>query len=431
MRFLKLFLLFVAFLLIPVFFVYVDRASHKNKITIATGSKAGGYYSFALKYKELLKKDGIDLEIVTTDGSLDAQKKLLAGDVDFAFVQGGTEMFGNDIWALANVAYEPIWIFYHDGNITSISDLVGLKIAIGNKSSGIYPVSKNLLNENEIDKNNTDFLHISPSDAKFRLQSHDIDAMFYIASPNSKLVQEILKNPDIFLMDFKNAKAYQQYFLQKYQSFQILKLNRGALSLAEFIPSTTHTLLAKKTILATVHETDDMTRLMLKTAKKVHIKATMFRKENYFPNSSMLSFEQHGASVKYFKKQQHFYEDFFDFWTAQSVDTLHNFSLLVLLPLLTLFAFFVEVIVPSINWYTRRKVIKWYNKVNDLDTGIEYLSLKDAKAKHELLKQMLDSVRDQDDIPATHMEEFYTLQNQINNILNDVQKRIDLLTLET
>jgi TRAP transporter TAXI family solute receptor len=423
-------ILFILFLSIPVLFVYVDKVDHKTKVTIATGSKSGGYYVYAKIYKELLKKEGVDLEIVTTDGSIDAQKRLISGKVDFAFVQGGTEMLGKDILALANVAYEPIWVFTHDKSISSLSDLIGLKIAVGMESSGIYPVAKKLLNANAIDMNNSYILHMSHEEAKFELQSHDIDAMFYIASANSKLVQEIMNNPDIHLLNFKNASTYQQYFLQQQQNFHILKLYIGALDLAQTIPPTAHSLLAKKTILTTINASDKLTRLMMQIAEKVHYKATMFNKENYFPNTKMLNFKQHKASIKYFENKQHFYEGFFDYWTAQSLNKLHKFGLLVLLPLLTLFAFFVEVIVPSINWYTRRKVIKWYDKVNELDTGIEKLSLKEAKIKLARLNQMMDAVRDQDDIPATHMEEFYTLQTQITNITNAVQKRIDLLTLE-
>ncbi len=425
MRTLKFFIGFLFILLLPIAFVFIDRTQHKDEITIATGGTDGGYYAHAQKYKTLLAKEGIELKIVTTYGSLDAQIKLLKGEVDFAFVQGGTEILGKDILALANVAYEPVWVFYSDSNISSLVDLTGAKIDVGVKSSGIYPVAKKLLSAVGIDSNSSEFVHLKNSDASFALQAKDIDAMFYIASANSKLVKKLLNNSDIHLMDFKDADAYKQYFLNKNQNFQILKLAASGFDLKNSIPKSEHTLLSKTTLLVTLNESDDMTRLFMKVIDKVHSKAGIFHKEHTFPNASMMAFEQHEASVEYFKEKEHFYEKFFNFWTAQSLSSLHTFGLLVLLPILTIFAFFVEVIVPTLSWYERRKIIKWYAKINELDTGIENFTLDEAKSKKDILEKMLCEVRNQDDIPSTHMEEFYTLQNQIINIIVELQKRID------
>jgi len=291
----------------------------------------------------------------------------------------------------------------------------------------IYPVAKNLLNEIGIDANNSEFLNISSLDAAFGLQSKTIDAMFYVASPNSKLIKKLLSNSDISLLHFSDAQTYRQYFLNKNQDFQILTLEASGFNLQERIPSTQHLLLSVKTFVATIDAPKDVTRLLMKAIDQTHSNAGMFQKENRFPNASMLEFEQDVASAQYFKEKIHFYEEKFDFWTAQSMNKLHNFVMLYLLPILMLFAFFVEAIVPTINWYSSRKIIMWYAKINELDTGIEHLGLEEARAKKDILEYMLHEVRNKDDIPTSHMAEFYTLQNQIANIPNDIQKRIDFL----
>lgn len=428
MRAFKFFIGFLLLLALPVAYVYLDRSAHDTEISIATGGKGGGYYASAQKYKKLLEKDGINLKIVTTEGSIAAQQRLLKGEVDYAFVQGGTEIKDREMLALANIAYEPVWVFYNDKNITSLHDLIGKNIAVGGKGSGIYPVAKNLLNEIGIDANNSFFLHLASKDASFHLQSRTIDAMFYVASANSKLIKKLLSNSDISLLHFTDAQTYRQYFLNKNQDFQILTLQASGVDLKENIPDTTHKLLSVKTLIATVDAPKELTRLLMKAIDKTDQNAGLFQKENTFPNASMLEFEQDIASIEYFKERTHFYEENFDFWTAQSLNKLHNFVMLYLLPILMLFAFFVEVIVPTINWYASRKIITWYNKVNELDTGIEHLTLKEARAKKDILEHMLHEVRNKDDIPTSHMEEFYTLQNQIANISNDIQKRIDELS---
>jgi TRAP transporter TAXI family solute receptor len=424
MRFLKLFIIFLIVASIPVAFVLKDRTMHKKEISIATGGKGGGYFANAQKYKKILEKEGINLKIVTTSGSIEAQNRLINKEVDFAFVQGGTEIPDKGIQALANIAYEPIWVFYHDENISTLNDLIGKRIAVGKIGSGIYPVAKNLLNEMGIDKNNTDFLHMDNSDAAFELQAKTIDAMFYVASADSKIVKKLLRNSDISLINFKDAETFRQYFIKRDEDFQILRLYASSIDLKESVPRETYTLLAKNTLLATIDTSDDMTRLLMKVVDKVHSSAGLFHKEHTFPNSSMLAFEQHPAVSKFFEQKSHFYEEHFDYWTAQSLNRLHEFALLYLLPVLTIFAFFVEVIIPTIDWYTRRKIIKWYDKINEIDTGIEKLSLEEAKRKRVMVLSMLHHVRNQDDIPASHMEEFYTLQNQIASILDAIERRI-------
>ena len=70
---------------------FVEPAPPKH-IRIATGSLTGAYYSFGNLYKEVLKQQGITLEVRQTAGSV-ANIDLLENpksDVDVAFVQGGT-----------------------------------------------------------------------------------------------------------------------------------------------------------------------------------------------------------------------------------------------------------------------------------------------------------------------------------------------------
>jgi len=425
MRFLKLLIIFLIIVAIPVFFVIQDKASQRKEYSIATGGKSGGYYANALKYKKILAKDGVDLKIVTTAGSIDAQNRLINKEVDFAFVQGGTEIKDKGLQSLANIAYEPIWVFVSDKNITSLDKLLGKKVAVGKIGSGIYPVAKVMLNELGIDKNNTKFLHLSNSEASSKLKAKEIDAMFYVASPNSKVVKSLLGDKNISLINFKNAGSFRQYFIKRGEDFQILQLYSNGINLKDKIPAEDYILLAKNTSIATRGDiSDEIVRLLMKAIDKIHSQAGLFHKEGTFPNSSMLAFPQHVGAKNYFKQKSHFYEEHFDYWTAQSLNKLHDFILIYFLPVLAIFGFFIEVVIPTMDLITRRKVIKWYDKINEIDTGIENFTLQEALEKKAIVEDMLHTVRSQDDIPAHHMEEFYTLQNQIANILDEIEKRI-------
>jgi len=68
---------------------FVEPAPPRT-MTIGTGDKSGAYYAFAQRYRGILARDGVTLEIRSTAGSVENIGLLTAekGGVDVAFVQG-------------------------------------------------------------------------------------------------------------------------------------------------------------------------------------------------------------------------------------------------------------------------------------------------------------------------------------------------------
>ena len=427
MNALKLSLIFIILLLLPLLYILLDRDNHIKSIKIAVGNKSSAYYKDALKYKEELNKVGINLELVLTKGSIESQEKLLNSAVDFAFIKAGTEK--KEILALANVAYEPIWIFFNNKKITDLKSLKGKKIAISIKGSGIRPLARELLNLVGINNFNSKLYFFSDKEAIRALETKKIDAMFYISAPNSTLLNELMLIPNIHLMDFKESESYRQFFIQKHKYVHVAKLYAHGFDMRRELPKRTHTLLATTAILATYKSSDEMVRLMLKVAQRIHQHMGLFYNENTFPNVSMLTIKQHKASKYYFRKKSNYYEENYSFWTAQTLTKLQNMILKYILPMVTLFGFYIEVMIPSYHLYTRRKLNLWYENINRIDTNIENLNLRDLNAQRLRLQSLLSEIRATDDIPSAHIEIFYTLQNQIVNILDDIDKRIKFLTL--
>ena len=422
MKPIKPIIFFLLLFILPIAYIFIDSSLHKEKIKIAVGAKDGTYYQDALEYQEELKKEGIELEIVITKGSEEAQDMLLDSKVDFTFVQGGTEK--ERVLALANVEYEPIWIFYNDENITELKDLKGKKIAISQKGSGIRPTAIELLNLAGVNGFNSTYKNLANSEALEQLEKKEIDAMFYVASPYGSLVPKLMMIPDINLMSFNKSESYKQFFIRRDKNFHIVHLYANSFDIIKQIPKTKHTLLATTATLATYKCSDDMARLMLQVATKVHSHVGIFHDENTFPNESLLTMKVHNASKNYFKEKKHYYEEHYSFWMAQSLNRLQNFTFKFILPFVTLFAFFIEVFIPAYNLYTRRQLNKWYYTINDIDTEIENLNLEDAKCKRNIVHDLFLEIRRTDDIPAIHMELFYTLQNQMVNVLNALDDHI-------
>lgn len=126
-----------------------------RKIVIATGSRTGAYFAFAQQYREILARDGIELEIRNTAGSIENTQLLMTKDsgISLAIIQGGTatEKSMPELRSLASLYKEPIWVFYRgDKTIERLTDLRGKQIAVGAEGSGTRAVALDLLQENHI-----------------------------------------------------------------------------------------------------------------------------------------------------------------------------------------------------------------------------------------------------------------------------------------
>ena len=176
---------------------FVEPAPPRH-VVMTSGGESGAYYHFAKRYAALLARDGITLEILPSEGSLQNLQRLQAGEAQIGFVQGGTippapdddpdgESPYPELLSLGSMFYEPVWVFYRGPTIDRLSQLQGKRIAIGQEGSGVRQLAERLLEDNEIDfRRNT--RPISGLDAAEELQQGRIDAAFVIAAEHAPVV---------------------------------------------------------------------------------------------------------------------------------------------------------------------------------------------------------------------------------------------------
>lgn len=132
--------------------------SHAWAITIATGSPEGTYYKIAQDVKRLAEKEGIPVEIISTNGSFDNVNLLGAGKVDLAIVQldvlkvvaeimrkeAGFNVF-EQAKVVLNLYPEEIHVITKNESIRSLYQLEGKKVAVGPEKSGSAMAAEVLL----------------------------------------------------------------------------------------------------------------------------------------------------------------------------------------------------------------------------------------------------------------------------------------------
>ncbi len=408
---------FLAILIVGIVSYQFITPPPPKTLKIATGKADGSYYKYGTIYHKILKKDKFDLQVIPSAGSVAALKMLEKKEVDVAFVQGGTAKKEDmkNLMSLGSIYFEPLWIFYSKKlDIKYLYQLRGKRLYIGGKGSGTRALAKVLLKQNRIDSSNTNFVNLNGENAENALKNGSIDALFMVISATSSKVKKLLYNKDIKLFSFKRAKAYSKRF----NYLSPLVLGEGVISLEKNIPNHDITLLGTTaTLVARRDLHPDLIRLILRAAKKVHSKASIFSSRGEFPTEKYTQIPMSEDAQIYLKKGDSFLQKIFPFWIASTIDRM----IVMILPLLIMLLPLLKGFFPLYRWRIRSKIYKWYKILRKFDDRIENADTQELEQIKKELKILLNEIEKNSDIPLSYMGEYYDLKVHVNLILDKVR----------
>ena len=380
-----------------------------NTLVVATGHADGAYYLFAQRYRKLLAENDITLEIRTTAGSVENLDLLANGSVNLAFVQGGTADKSKDhaLTSLGSLYYEPLWVFYRGTQTLSrLGQLQGMRIAIGEDGSGTNAIASTLLADNFIDHDADTIQSIGGATAADALRSGDIDVLFLVASPAAPLVQQLLYEQDIQLMSFARATTYTRL----HPFLSAVTLPEGVIDLQANFPSRDTVLLAATANLVVAEDFHPaLVSLLLQAATRVQGTGDVFTRPGTFPNRDNLEFALNEDARRFYKHGPPFLQRYLPFWTASMIDRLK----VMLVPLLTLLLPLVKIMPPTYRWRVRKKIYRWYEELQALDTETpKQLSGEALVLLHHELDKLEEDVR-KVRVPLSYSDELYNLRLHI------------------
>lgn len=353
-----------------------------NRIVMSSGRTDGAYYLFAQQYRDILARSGITLEIRTSAGSLENVERVDKGEVDIAFVQGGTypSKYRQHLISLGSMYYEPLWVFYRSH--TQVSQIIGLngkRIAVGEEGSGTRAVAELLLKENGIRRSPTVLSSLGGRDASNALLKREVDAAFFIASPRSPTVQGLLTESKVQLMDFRRAKAY----TRRHRHLFRLTFPQAVIDLQKNIPPHDTTLIATTANLVVGMDFHPaLVDLVLTAAKEVHGAPGLFEEQGEFPSPRYSEFPLSEEAERYYRRGPSFLRRVLPFWAATFVDRM----IILLIPLVALLWPLFKVVPPTYRWRMRAKIYRWYKHVKVVDLGLQ------DEQSPESLKTLMDEL---------------------------------------
>ena len=208
--------------------------------------------------------------------------------VDVAFMQGGfADVPGADrLMMLATLYYVPMWIFYNGPDtLNLVADLRYRRIAIGVKGSGARSFAEPVLAINGLNDGNTTLLPMNNIAALRALQSGDIGAAIFVDAPQNEAVWEALHDPDLKLLSYGHADAYQRRF----SYITKLTVPPGMVEFAQNIPAKEIVLIGTKEMLVArdgLHPA--LVDLFVDAAQEIHGEQGFFRQAGEFPGTTLV-----------------------------------------------------------------------------------------------------------------------------------------------
>jgi TRAP transporter TAXI family solute receptor len=395
-------------LVVAMFFI---EPGPPRRIVVSTGAVDGGYHMYAQRYKEILARDGVTLELQSSAGSQENVGRLMdkASSVEVGFFQGGSAFAANapDLQSLGSIYFEPLWVFYRGAEVRDFGGLKGKRLAIGPEESGTRALALQLLAVNATVMPPTVLSTETGQQAVDMLIQGKLEGVFLVAPAESPLVERLVSAPGIRLLSLERADAY----ARRFPYLTKLTLPRGVFDFINNVPAEDVTLVSPTAnLLARDSLHPALAFLLMRAATEIHTSAGLLSKTGEFPAPLNSEFPLSPEAKRYYKSGPPFLQRYLPYWVAVLVDRLW----IILLPSLALVVPLTRIIPPIYRWRVRSRIYRWYARLKEVELELEE-ELPDDKLQ-ELLKRLDDIERSVNRIntPLAYTDNLYLFKQNVD-----------------
>jgi hypothetical protein len=395
-----------------------------KKVTLATGPAQSAYEAFGKRYQQALKRYGIEVVLVPSEGSRANLRLLKEGRAQLAFVQGGSgDISANEdsgIVSLGSLFVEPLWLFYRTdaakkvpgGAFTSLTQMTGLRMNIGARGSGSPGIMRRMLEANNLDPATLKLSRLDQTAATVAFLDGELDVLVFASAPESSMVQMLLQTPGVRLVDFSQSEAYSRRF----PFLTPVVLPRGVADLSHDLPPQDVRLIATTTALLARDETHPaLLQLFAQAARDLHGPAGWFNKAGSFPNIEHSEYPVASEAERAIRLGKPFLQRWMPFWLANLVERMWlalGIILAVLLPL-------TRIVPPLYKFRIRSRVFRWYAQLRDIESRMHAESADRDQLARDL--KSLDLRVGRISVPLSYADELYALRQNIQLVRTRLQ----------
>jgi hypothetical protein len=392
--------------------VWVVDPAPPRTITISAGPRDSTFLLTAEHYKTILARNGIRLNVLESDGSVQNLQRLLdpKQHVDIALVQGGVTdgVDTSTLMSLGSVFYVPVVVFYRGSGLTGLSQLEGRRIAIGREGSGTRLLALQLLDANGIEAGGgTTLLPSDGLQAATQLVAGNVDAAIFSGDSATRgLMLRLLRVPGISVMNFDEASAYTRLF----PYLDEIDLPPGVLDLRHRIPpDTIHLVSPTVELVARTNLHPAISDLLIEAAQEVHGMPGLLQRAGQFPSPVAREYQISEDAQRYYKTGKSFLYRTLPFWVASIGDRV----LVLLLPVAVLLFPAMRLIPALYRWRVRSRIYRYYGALIAIERGALTDSTDPERkrlfAELDQIEASLNRLR----MPLAYADAFYVLREHV------------------
>jgi hypothetical protein len=392
-----------------------------DKIFITSGPDGSAFRRYADRYRQILARRGITLEVLASEGAVENLKRLTdsGAKVDVGFVQGGVAATFDvtNVVSLGSIAYEPLVVFYRGrSHLDTLSQLSGKRIAIGRVGSGTHALASALLKANGISEGGeTQLVAIGGERAVSAMLDHEIDAAFLTGdSASGATMGKLLRARGVQLFDFVQAEGY----ARRFRYLSKLELPRGSIDFGRDLPRENLSLMAPTVeLIARQGLHPALSDLLIEAAREVHGRANLMQNAHEFPAPLEREYPISSDAARYYKSGKSFVYRYLPFWVASLVDR----TIFVLIPIVVLLVPGMRLVPALYGWRIRSRIFRRYAQLMALEREtLEPLTPE----RRETLQARLAAIEKaviRAKIPGSHADELYVLREHMSFVASRLQ----------
>jgi TRAP-type uncharacterized transport system substrate-binding protein len=395
-----------------------------KQIRMAAGSPGSAYHAIASRYRALLARDGITLEIVESAGSVENAALLVdeTNPVDVALLQGGIEPESGDdapqIEALASVFIEPVFIFQRPemGRTADPTDWQGRRVAIGPEGSGTRAAMLRTLRELETPLPPDTLVPLGGQAAADAVLAGEIDAAVFIAPVTAPYLRPLLGSTDVRLAEIRDVDA-----LERRLAFvEVVEVPRGGFDYANQVPAEPVKLPALVARLAAQPDLHPaLVDRLVRAAQRIHAEQDILTSEGRFPTARHATLPMNPQAASLLESAPSALDRYLPFWVVAQI----NRVAVLLLPIIFLLLPLLRALPGLYQWSMHKRIYRHYDTV----LAIEAEALETDEPGHlDALVERLDGIEEETrhlKVPTRYGEYLYTLRVHLNLVRERIEKR--------
>lgn len=328
------------------------RSTTQDQLMIASGPEGGYFHTTALRYQALLAKRGVQVRVIPEENTLRGLAEVDKADsrIDVAFIAQRLDARQHpNVRALGVITDEPLFVFRRTQTrrFTRLTDVQGLRIAVGPVDSGSYQLSTEVLRAYGITADNTHFDSRGLRESVEALRRGEVDIAFILQPMEQPIVSDLVRTPGVELVDVIDAHGISRV-LSGGRNMGVARVPLGIFDLQHELPSKDLTLPTEAVSVVVRAKLDPgLLHHLLEVMQEVHSGSSLGHDAGIYPRSVGGQLPLHPVAATFYRSGLPFLYRYLPFDMANGIFQLF----LLVLPLTIVGPLLSFLGVPSPLWF--------------------------------------------------------------------------------